>query len=112
MGGKLPLTIYEGVSMTDSANAMEVDGSDRHQALKFRELAYSVETGEAEMISLDFVARGGGNATAVEDSQPEASAPSEKKVEDKKGKGKAVEPEVQTNGAAKNHLSPEDDERK
>lgn len=31
--------------------------------IRFRELPYSIETGEAEMISTSFVARGGGNAT-------------------------------------------------
>lgn len=41
-----------------------------------QELPYSIETGEAEMISVDFVARGGGNATAVDvkaEKKPQAS---------------------------------------
>ncbi len=83
LGGKLPLTIYESVyesaeGGTDAgagAGAMEVDaGGGQDSAavaetgldLRFRELSYSVETGEAEMIGVDFVARGGGNATAVD----------------------------------------------
>lgn len=50
---------------------MQIDGEKRNKQLtgepiRFRELPYSVETGEAEMISVDFVARGGGNAMAVE----------------------------------------------
>lgn len=49
VGGKLPLTLYEPVEQ------------------QWREIPYTVETGEAEMISVDFVARGGGNATAVEE---------------------------------------------
>jgi COP9 signalosome complex subunit 6 len=99
--GKLPLSLYETVWTSDSS--MEVDGVERNQSLKFRELRYSVESGEAEMISVDFVARGGGNATAVEAS---------KAKEDKKGKGKAKDEE--TNGAPQpeqSHLSAEDDER-
>lgn len=70
--GKLPLTVYESLSVnaTSEANdkAMEIDGAIQAKSTKFRELVYSIETGEAEMISVDFVARGGGNATAVEGS--------------------------------------------
>jgi COP9 signalosome complex subunit 6 len=70
--GKLPLTIYESVWEQGSGGekgAMDIDsgagaGAEGKQ-MKFRELSYSVETGEAEMISVDFVARGGGNATAI-----------------------------------------------
>lgn len=79
VGGKLPLTIYESVyeSGQDSGKAargsgddttMEVEGHDGALELRFREVPYFVETGEAEMISVDFVARGGGNATAVDTS--------------------------------------------
>jgi hypothetical protein len=99
--GKLPLSLYETVWTSDSS--MEVDGAERNQSLKFRELRYSVESGEAEMISVDFVARGGANATAVE-------APKAK--EEKKGKGKTKDGE--TNGATQpeqSYLSAEDDER-
>jgi COP9 signalosome complex subunit 6 len=68
--GKLPLTLYESVYESASGGpndkAMDIDGAVRDRALKFRELVYSIETGEAEMISVDFVARGGGNASAVD----------------------------------------------
>jgi COP9 signalosome complex subunit 6 len=47
---------------------MDIDGAVQQKSIKFRELVYSIETGEAEMISVDFVARGGGNATAVDGS--------------------------------------------
>jgi COP9 signalosome complex subunit 6 len=47
---------------------MDIDGAVKAKSTKFKELVYSIETGEAEMISVDFVARGGGNATAVEGS--------------------------------------------
>lgn len=74
---------------------MDIDGAVQAKIIKFRELVYSVETGEAEMISVDFVARGGGNATAVEGSA-EASAPAAETSKanesaGKKGKGKQKE---------------------
>ena len=72
VGGKLPLTVYESNFEVDDPRA-ELDGDDKKMEdgdsalkLKFRELPYTVETGEAEMISMAFVAGGGGNATAVE----------------------------------------------
>ncbi|QDS74778.1 hypothetical protein FKW77_001813 [Venturia effusa] len=91
--GKLPLTLYETTWASDST-AMEVDAGERNQSLKFRELRYSVESGEAEMISVDYVARGGGNATAVETKAT--------KVDAKKGlfKGKAKETDGKMNGTA------------
>ncbi|KAL8990488.1 MAG: hypothetical protein Q9169_008109 [Polycauliona sp. 2 TL-2023] len=67
--GKLPLTIYESVYETQEADGDRAMGGDDQQAplgLKFRELPCSVETGQAEMISVDFVARGGGNAANVD----------------------------------------------
>jgi COP9 signalosome complex subunit 6 len=102
--GKLPLTLYE-TTWTSDSSSMDVDAGERNQSLKFRELRYSVETGEAEMISVDFVARGGGNATAVE----------AKKGDAKKGKGKAKETNGKTSGEAAadiSYLSAEEDERK
>ena len=80
-GGKLPLTIYESVFESggdgeDSMDTGEKEAGELH--LRFRELQYSIETGEAEMISVDFVAKGGGNATAVDgtvmvEKKPQAS---------------------------------------
>ncbi|KAF9691510.1 hypothetical protein EKO04_010390 [Ascochyta lentis] len=97
--GKLPLTLYESLSENTPSDpndkAMDIDGAVQAKALKFRELVYSVETGEAEMISVDFVARGGGNATAVEGSVESSAATAGKsKANDnagKKGKGKQKE---------------------
>ncbi|KAI8961632.1 hypothetical protein F5Y11DRAFT_222311 [Daldinia sp. FL1419] len=89
-GSKLPLTIYESNLEVDEPKAdqgedKEMRDGDPPLKLKFRELPYSVETGEAEMISMDFVARGAGNATVVEPRQ-------QKRPEsDLKGKQKAVE---------------------
>lgn len=77
VGGKLPLTVYESVhesgkseAQAGGGSAMEIEDQQVPQGtqldLRFRELPYSVETGEAEMISVDFVARSGGIATAAE----------------------------------------------
>ncbi|KAF2180707.1 hypothetical protein K469DRAFT_591706 [Zopfia rhizophila CBS 207.26] len=94
--GKLPLTLYESMyeNATGGPNdkAMDIDGAAQAKTLKFRELVYSVETGEAEMIGVDFVARGGGNATAVEGTAAKAE-PSKEPEDDKakKGKGKQKE---------------------
>ncbi|KAL9098763.1 MAG: hypothetical protein Q9163_005635 [Psora crenata] len=67
-GGKLPLTVYESVyeSGGDASEAMDTGEKEAGLELRFRELPYSIETGEAEMIGIDSVARGGGNATAVD----------------------------------------------
>jgi COP9 signalosome complex subunit 6 len=76
--GKLPLTLYEPIfeNVTSDPNdkAMDIDGAVQAKSTKFKELVYTIETGEAEMISVDFVARGGGNATAVEGPGPAALA--------------------------------------
>ena len=100
--GKLPLTLYEpfseNVASDPNDKAMDIDGAVKAKSTKFKELVYSIETGEAEMISVDFVARGGGNATAVEGSV-EAAAPKAEpsKVDEVAGKrttrGKAKEKE-------------------
>lgn len=118
VGGKLPLTIYESVyeSGESGDRSMEIDGQDAPLDLKFRELPYSVETGEAEMISVDFVARGGGNATAVDttvkkekkDSKDQAS---QKPVGQVDEKGKAVQKDTKAVDDS-SILSAEDEERK
>lgn len=95
--GKLPLTLYESTYENASGGpndkSMDIDGAVQNKALKFRELVYTVETGEAEMIAVDFVARGGGNATAVEGSSAATKGKSGKGAEeqDKKAKGKQKE---------------------
>ncbi|KAH8601544.1 putative COP9 signalosome subunit 6 [Bisporella sp. PMI_857] len=105
VGGKLPITIYESNYEAEGTTTTNGGGEDKEMkdieiplALRFKELQYTVETGEAEMISVDYIARGGGNATAVE------SGTKEKVKEDAsvmgKGKGKAIkksgEPEMVT----------------
>ena len=121
-GGKLPLTIYEsafesGGGGGEQGKDMQVDGEEGLE-LRFRELAYEVATGEAEMISVDFVARGGGTATAVDGTAKKSgkAGPSQTPLGEKsdgnaKGKGKAVDREAPPAGDASG-LTPEDEERK
>ena len=115
-GGKLPLTIYESVyesAVERGGDAMDTGEKEPGLELRFRELPYSIETGEAEMISVDFVARGGGNATAVDGTV---------KAEKKPQASQAPVGVIGENGDAtkkeaaglddSNFLSPEDEERK
>lgn len=101
VGGKLPLTIYESNYEVDDAKA-ENDGEDKKMEdgdtvlkLKFREVPYSVETDETEMISMNYVASGGGNAAA---SAPASTAKDERPARsiesNGKGKRRLVESEV------------------
>ncbi|PLB43202.1 hypothetical protein P170DRAFT_394651 [Aspergillus steynii IBT 23096] len=71
-GAKLPLTIYESVyegeNAAEGGKAMQVDGEEQSLSIRFRELPYFVETGEAEMIGIDTVARSARNAAPIESS--------------------------------------------
>ncbi|KAK6220926.1 hypothetical protein LQW54_001846 [Pestalotiopsis sp. IQ-011] len=97
-GSRLPLTIYESNYEVDEPKAdsssedKEMKDSDAPLKLKFRELPYSVESGEAEMISMDFVAQGAGNATLVKPKEPAKTGNVLQEVEGK-GKQKASEHE-------------------
>lgn len=66
---KLPLTIYESVledeGTNDASKDMEIDGQEA-VSLRFRELRYSVETGEAEMIGVNTIVQSSGTAAAAE----------------------------------------------
>lgn len=81
-GGKLPLAIYESIfEADDSVATADAPTQESKNALKlsFVPLNYTIETGEAEMIGVDFVAKGGfGNAAAelsgLEGTAAEASA--------------------------------------
>ncbi|KAI1105821.1 hypothetical protein F4804DRAFT_303121 [Jackrogersella minutella] len=116
-GSKLPLTIYESNYEVDEPKAeqgedKEMQDGDLPLKLKFRELPYSVETGEAEMISMDFVARGAGNATVVEP-RDKKNVPTKSTPEtDPKGKkpAKNVETQETTEEDKQNILSSEDEE--
>ncbi|KAL4925382.1 COP9 signalosome complex subunit 6 [Aspergillus undulatus] len=96
--GKLPLTVYESVyegESAESGKAMQVDGEEQSLNIRFRELPYTVETGEAEMIGIDTVARTARNAAAIETS---AAAQTDSKKQKEK-----QEPNTEL-------LSPEDEE--
>lgn len=131
VGGKLPLTIYEYVDEAadqssapaqNQANNEDSEMTDGDQAAtakaigvakKFRELPYTVETGEAEMISVDFVAKGGANANAsatapAEDKTAKAATSKEAMPSSSKGKA-AVTPNAET-ASATDVMSREDEE--
>jgi len=90
VGGKLPLTIYESsIEPLKTTLPEDVDMTNDEPNIKvtYKEVPYSVETEEAEMIAIDFVAKGGGNATAVETPTPDRSTD----TPPSKGKGRAIE---------------------
>ncbi|KAJ5795046.1 hypothetical protein N7457_001645 [Penicillium paradoxum] len=67
-GAKLPLTVYESVqegeTSTDGSKDMQVDGEeDSVPNIRFRELPYAMETGEAEMIGIDTIVLSSGTAS-------------------------------------------------
>ncbi|KAJ6070443.1 hypothetical protein N7467_011762 [Penicillium canescens] len=66
-GAKLPLTVYESVhegeNAQDASKDMQVDGEEPVLNIKFRELPYSVETGESEMIGIDTIVQGSSTAS-------------------------------------------------
>lgn len=103
--GKLPLTVYESVyegeSVAESGKAMQVDGEEQSLNIRFRELPYTVETGEAEMIGIDTVARTARNAAAIQSS---TAAPASSQTNTQKQKEKQT---VDTD-----LLSAEEEERK
>ncbi|TDZ31786.1 COP9 signalosome complex subunit 6 [Colletotrichum spinosum] len=114
VGGKLPMTIFESNYEVDDASKTIAEGEDKKMEdgesnklkLRFRELPYTVETGEAEMISMDHVARGAGNATAVE-APKQASKPMSQLVE---VAGKKVRVFEDKNGYGDVQLSSEEEE--
>jgi COP9 signalosome complex subunit 6 len=78
-GGKLPISIYESYYEPGSENAdkgLQVDGwsMGRQLQMRFRQLPFEVETGEAEMIAVDFVAKGSGSATVHNSATPPTKA--------------------------------------
>lgn len=90
VGGKLPVTLYEtnyeveGATKDtqDEGEDKEMKDGDPQLKLKFRELPFVVETGEAEMISMSSVAGGAANAAS-------AQVREKQQVSEAKGKGKA-----------------------
>ena len=108
-GGKLPLTIYESLyeNVGDGEDAMDTGEKEARLELRFRELPYSIETGEAEMIGVDSVARGGGNATAVD-----GSMKAEQKKMEASDKGVAAKTDAPESVEDSELLSSADEERK
>lgn len=103
VGSKLPLTIYESNFEVDDPKA-EQDGEDKKMddgeptlKLKFREVPYSVETDETEMISMNYVASGSGNAAAAAIKDERVSRSVET---NSKGKRRLVEGSAATSDAA------------
>ncbi|KAH6607732.1 cop9 signalosome subunit 6 [Trichoderma cornu-damae] len=102
VGSKLPLTIYESNYEVDDARA-DNDGEDKKMEdgdsslkLKFREVPYSVETDETEMISMNYVASGGGNAAASAPAPTSKEERPARSIESNgKGKRRLVESEVE-----------------
>ncbi|KAK4214410.1 hypothetical protein QBC37DRAFT_421367 [Rhypophila decipiens] len=74
-GDPLPLTIYEasleaddgsgGGGGADEDKEMKDSGTTDTRVLKFRELPYTTETGETEMIALQFIREGGAHGAAA-----------------------------------------------
>ncbi|KAM7198141.1 hypothetical protein V8F33_005199 [Rhypophila sp. PSN 637] len=73
-GDPLPLTIYEasleaddgsGGGGADGDKEMKDSGTTDTRVLKFRELPYTTETGETEMIALQFIREGGAHGAAA-----------------------------------------------
>ncbi|KAG5950875.1 hypothetical protein E4U53_004254 [Claviceps sorghi] len=69
--GKAPATMYETIYEVDGRKPGEQDGEDKTMQdgeatlqLRFRPVPYSIETDETELISMNYVAAGSGNATS------------------------------------------------
>ncbi|GAB1197484.1 hypothetical protein APSETT444_006778 [Aspergillus pseudonomiae] len=77
-------SVYEGENATESEKTMQVDGEEQSLSIRFRELPYFVETGEAEMIGIDTVARTARNAAVEGPSALSAAKEVLKKKTDKK----------------------------
>jgi COP9 signalosome complex subunit 6 len=97
-GDPLPITIYE--SNMEADDSREAEGEDKemkdaesatNMVLRFRKLPYTTETGEAEMIAMQFIREGGANAT-VDGTEKHILEQFDKKiaVDDGKGKRRAV----------------------
>ena len=95
---KLPISVYESIveaEQTKDEASMQVDGEEKGMSdLKFRPVPYTVETDEAEMIAIDYVAKGAGSAAALSDTstskqQPKTESSQSTATASDSGKGKA-----------------------
>lgn len=106
-GNPLPLTIYESnMEAEDSSGESQAEGEDKEMkdlespakmVLKFRELPFTTETGDAEMIAMQFIREGGANAT-VEDSKRPLPEPATNP--NTKGKQRALSKEEEAKAKA------------
>ncbi|KAJ5398837.1 hypothetical protein N7465_009326 [Penicillium sp. CMV-2018d] len=87
-GGKLPLTVYESVhegeTAPDASKDMQVDGEEPVLNIRFRELPYSVETGESEMIGIDTIVQASGTASSNATQEPTKRAQQTEQTESNK----------------------------
>ncbi|CRL25573.1 Mov34/MPN/PAD-1 [Penicillium camemberti] len=87
-GGKLPLTVYESVhegeAAPDASKDMQVDGEEPVVNIRFRELPYSVETGESEMIGIDTIVQASGTASLNATQEPTKRAQQTEQTESNK----------------------------
>ncbi|RCI08545.1 hypothetical protein L249_8928 [Ophiocordyceps polyrhachis-furcata BCC 54312] len=122
VGGKLPLTIYESNYEVDQANNtnagdgdednMMDDGDTAALKLRFREVPYSVETDDTEMISMNYVADGGGgNASASTMPAVKEERPARSVESNGKGKRRLVESEAGEAAAATDDDDDSDDDK-
>ncbi|EXJ86417.1 hypothetical protein A1O3_03368 [Capronia epimyces CBS 606.96] len=122
--GRLPITIFESVVDVEQPKddeSMQVDGEES-SAIKFRQLPYTIDTDETEMIAIDYVAKGAGSAAAMGEGVPNESTTVPKTAEqvptDKKGKQRAdstseVSGQKEPNGAEEtsSSLTPEEEDQ-
>uniref|UniRef100_A0A8H7NNZ2 COP9 signalosome complex subunit 6 n=1 Tax=Bionectria ochroleuca TaxID=29856 RepID=A0A8H7NNZ2_BIOOC len=114
-GGTLPLTIYEsnwevegsGKAAPDSTEDRNMDDAEVAAQIRFRELHYSVETDETEMISMNYVAGGGGSAAV---NTPKEEKPSRSIETNSKGKRRIVENEAEEEKSGDEALTREEEE--
>ncbi|KAG6007733.1 hypothetical protein E4U21_005572 [Claviceps maximensis] len=100
VAGKAPATMYETIYEVDDRKTGEQDGEDKTMQdgeatlqLRFRPVSYSIETDETELISMNYVAAGSGNATSAstgtrDDRTSQSIEASDKRTSNDKGKGK------------------------
>ncbi|KAJ5737496.1 COP9 signalosome complex subunit 6 [Penicillium malachiteum] len=107
---KLPLTVYESVleggNANDASKDMQIDGEESGPGLRFRELRYSVETEESEMIGVNTIVQNSGTAatethltstyTATSSTSNNQQTTSEKKSAEKSTSGLTQEEEERT----------------
>lgn len=101
----LPITIYESIAKPADARAAGQDaemGQDSSPRSVFAELPYVIETGEAERIAIDFVARGGGNATAISSANQKQTNASEDSNKGKKRASDDTAKEIDVNDILSN----------